>query len=221
MLPGADFVLTGTQIILTGVGIGILIAAPVGPVNILCIQRTLSHGFWGGVAAGLGAVIGDGLITVAASFGITAISTVMVEHRQAIQVVGGLILLAFGARLMMTHPRVEDDCETAVNLAGSAGIIPQTFFLTVTNPGAILGVFALVGGLGSMIGGLHSYGEASLLVLSVMGGSLLWWFALARLIATIRHRLNTRHLRLINQFAGIVLIGFGVGLLARVAWQLL
>jgi len=219
VLPGADVVLTATQIILTGIGIGILISAPVGPVNILCIQRTLSHGFWGGVAAGLGAVIGDGLIAGAASFGITAISTVMAEHRQAIQLVGGLILIAFGARLMFTDPLVECEPGTESKLAKSAGIIPQTFFLTVTNPGAILGTFALFGGLSSMFGGLQDYGEASLMVLSVMGGGLLWWLVLARLICTIRHRLSTRHLRLINQFAGIILIGFGVGLLARLVWQ--
>ncbi len=219
MLPGADVVLTATQIILTGIGIGILISAPVGPVNILCIQRTLSHGFWGGVAAGLGAVIGDGLIAGAASFGITAISTVMAEHRQAIQLVGGLILIAFGARLMFIDPLVECEPGTETKLAKSAGIIPQTFFLTVTNPGAILGTFALFGGLSSMFGGLQDYREASLMVLSVMGGGLLWWLVLARLISTIRHRLSSRHLRLINQFAGIILIGFGVGLLVRLVWQ--
>ena len=93
------------------------------------------------------------------------------------------------------------------------GIIPQTFFLTVTNPGAILGMAAMIGGLGSLIGGLNTYPEALLLVASVMGGSLLWWLGLAELIATIRHKLTEARLKLINRIAGAVLFAFGLILL--------
>src|SRR4029078_11772685 len=93
------------------------------------------------------------------------------------------------------------------------GIIPQTFFLTISNPGAIFGMLALIGGLGSLIGGLDTYFEALLLVASVMGGSLLWWLGLSELIATIRHRLTQGRLKLINRIAGSVLMGFGLVLL--------
>ena len=93
------------------------------------------------------------------------------------------------------------------------GIIPQTFFLTVTNPGAILGMAAMIGGLGSLIGGLNTYLEALLLVVAVMGGSLLWWLGLSELIATIRHRLTESRLKLINRIAGGVLFAFGLVLL--------
>jgi arginine exporter protein ArgO len=95
------------------------------------------------------------------------------------------------------------------------GIIPQTFFLTISNPGAILGMLALIGGLGSLIGGLDTYLEALLLVASVMSGSLLWWLGLSELIATIRHRLTEGRLRLINRIAGTLLIAFGVVLLVN------
>jgi arginine exporter protein ArgO len=93
------------------------------------------------------------------------------------------------------------------------GIIPQTFFLAITNPGAILGMATMIGGLGSLIGGLNTYLEALLLVISVMGGSLLWWLGLSELIATIRHRLTESRLKLINRIAGVVLMGFGLVLL--------
>lgn len=215
MPPGAEFVLTGTQIVTTGLVIGVLISAPVGPVNVLCIQRTLERGFWGGVAAGLGAVLGDGLIASAAAFGLTAVASFMSGHKQTIQLVGGLILVAFGLRLLYARTKVAVAPGTESRLSTNAGVIPQTFFLTVTNPGAILGVFALFGGLGSLIGGLRDYTEALLLVAAVMGGALAWWCGLARLIATIRHKLDERRLRAINQVAGVVLIGFGAGLLAR------
>ena len=85
------------------------------------------------------------------------------------------------------------------------GIIPQTFFLTITNPGAVLGMAAMIGGLGSLIGGLNTYLEALLLVAAVMGGSLLWWLGLSELIATIRHKLTEERLKLINRIAGGVL----------------
>ena len=94
------------------------------------------------------------------------------------------------------------------------GIIPQTFFLTVTNPGAILGMAAMIGGLGSLIGGLNTYRwRRCFWSLSVMGGSLVWWLGLSELIATIRHKLTEGRLKLINRIAGVVLCAFGLILL--------
>jgi arginine exporter protein ArgO len=90
-----------------------------------------------------------------------------------------------------------------------AGIIPQTFFLTITNPGAILGLFAIFGGLGSLLGGINSYAEALTLVFSVMTGSMLWWMGLSRLIDKFRGRLSESRLKIINQIAGVVLVIFG------------
>ena len=86
-------------IIPVGLAIGVLVAAPVGPVNVLCIQRAVERGFWGGIAAGLGAVLGDGLIALFASLGVGAISGAVQYHRFAIQMVGGLALLVFGLKL--------------------------------------------------------------------------------------------------------------------------
>ncbi|WP_245298230.1 LysE family translocator [Rhodomicrobium vannielii] len=209
-----------------------LIAAPVGPVNIICIQRTLERGFWGGFAAGLGAVLADGLIAAVAAFGITAISGILDAHRQEIQLVGGLIMIAFGVRLYMAKPRlavpkrttftqlrrivdwVPESLRPALRfqiwrLLPHAGVTTQTFFLTITNPGAILGLFAIVGGLGSVIGGIDSYVEALTLVFSVMAGSLLWWAGLSRLIEKLRGRLTESRLKIINQVAGAVLLAFG------------
>ena len=92
MESGAQIVLSGFQLVLAGLGIGILMAAPVGPVNVLVIQRALSRGFWGGLAAGIGAVIGDGLLAAIAAFSVTAISDVITTHQRDIQVAGGALL---------------------------------------------------------------------------------------------------------------------------------
>ena len=99
------------------------------------------------------------------------------------------------------------------HLLEHTGIIPQTFILTVTNPGAVLGMAAMIGGLGSLIGGLNTNLEALILVAAIMGGSLLWWLGLSELIATVRHKLTESRLNTINRIAGIVLFAFGVALI--------
>ena len=213
MQAGAQFVVSTLQLVLAGLGIGLLVAAPIGPVNVLVIQRAVSRGFWGGLAAGLGAVIGDGLLAAIAALSVTAISDVMSAYAGWIQLIGGMLLVAFGLALLFTQPALTIPLGQKSHLLDHAGIIPQTFFLTVTNPGAILGMAAMIGGLGSLIGGLNTYFEAMLLVAAVMGGSLLWWLGLSELIATIRHKLTEERLKLINRIAGSVLIAFGLILL--------
>jgi threonine/homoserine/homoserine lactone efflux protein len=206
---GAQIVLSGIQLVLAGIGIGVLMAAPIGPVNILCIQRTVSRGFWGGLAAGLGAVLGDGTLAAIAAFSMTAISEVMLAYAASIQFAGGLVLIGFGVALLLKRPVLRISPGQGSRLWEHTGVIPQTYFLTVTNPGAALGMIVIFGGLGSLIGGLN-YFEALLLVLSVMGGSLLWWLGLSRLIVTIRHKLTEQRLKLINRAAGTVLLAFGL-----------
>ena len=213
MQLGAHIVLSGIQLVLAGVAIGVLMAAPIGPVNVLVIQRAVARGFWGGLAAGIGAVLADGLLAAIAAFSIKAISDVMVANANAIQLIGGLLLMVFGLGLLFKSPQLTIPLGQKSHLLEHTGIIPQTFFLAITNPGAILGMAAMIGGLGSLIGGLNTYLEALLLVVSVMGGSLLWWLGLSELIATIRHRLTESRLKLINRIAGVVLMGFGLVLL--------
>jgi threonine/homoserine/homoserine lactone efflux protein len=210
---GAQIVLSTLQLVLAGIGIGVLMAAPIGPVNVLVIQRAVAGGFWAGLAAGIGAVLGDGLLAAIAAFSVTAISDAMSAYSGWIKFVGGLLLIGFGLTLLFARPALTIPVGEKSHLLAHMGIIPQTFFLTVTNPGAILGMAAMIGGLGSLIGGLNTYPEALLLVASVMVGSLLWWLGLAELIATIRHKLTEARLKLINRIAGAVLFAFGLILL--------
>jgi len=215
---GAQIVLSTLQLVLAGVSIGVLVAAPIGPVNILVIQRTLTGGFWAGLAAGIGAVLGDGLLAAIAAFSVTAISDLMSTYSGSIKLAGGLLLIGFGLALLFARPAMTIPVGEKSHLLEHMGIIPQTFFLTVTNPGAILGMAAMIGGLSSLIGGLNTYLEALLLVAAVMGGSLLWWLGLSELIATIRHKLTEERLKLINRIAGGILFALGLILLLDVFW---
>jgi len=198
-------------IIPVGLAIGVLVAAPVGPVNVLCIQRAIERGFWGGVAAGIGAVLGDGLIALFAALGVGAISGAVQDYRTAIQIVGGLALAGFGLKLFLAGPRVEMLHPThAANatLKDFAWDIPQTFFLTITNPGAVLGLFAIFGGVSTFVE-VKSHVDALTMVAAIMGGSLGWWVMLSNLIGRIRHRIDGSRFGHINRIAGLLLVGFG------------
>ena len=202
--------LSGIELVLAGIFIGLLVAAPIGPVNVLVIQRTVADGFWAGLAAGIGAVLGDGTLAAIAAFSMRAVSDLMIAYRGPIQLVGGAILVVFGLGLLFAKPAPSFQLGRGAPLWEHTGVIPQTYFLTVTNPGAILGTAAIFGGLGSLIGGLDTNLEALLLVAAVMGGSLLWWIGLSELIATIRHKLTEGRLKLINRAAGVLLLAFGL-----------
>lgn len=210
-------------IIPVGLVIGVLVAAPVGPVNVLCVQRAVERGFWGGIAAGLGAVLGDGLIALFAAMGVGAITGAVQQHRAMIQIVGGLALLAFGLRLYYTAPRIEPRHPGQVGTASLreyAWDIPQTFFLTITNPGAVLGLFAIFGGVSTFVE-VKSNVDALTMVAAIMAGSLGWWLLLSNLIGRVRHRLNPASLTYINKVAGVLLAIFGGLLIGQIAmkWQ--
>lgn len=205
-------------IIPVGVIIGILVAAPVGPVNVLCIQRAIERGFWGGIAAGLGAMLGDGLIALCAALGVGAISGAIAYHRMTIQLLGGLVLLAFGMKLYFATPRfvpVATEEGHKETLRDFVWDIPQTFLLTITNPGAVLGLFAIFGGVSTFVE-VRGHVDALTIVAAVMGGSLAWWVGLSHLIGRFRHLVSERRLRLINQIAGLLLSAFGVLLVGEV-----
>lgn len=205
-------------IIPVGVLIGFLIAAPVGPVNVLCIQRAIERGFWGGIAAGIGSVLGDGLIALCAGLGVGAISGAVQSNRAIIQVIGGLALIVFGLKLYVTKPgiRVASNVDSpTARLKDFAWDIPQTFFLTITNPGAVLGLFAVFGGVSTYVE-VHSTIDVLFMVAAIMAGSMIWWITLSKLISRYRHMLDGNRLQQLNRIAGILLAGFGGLLLLEV-----
>lgn len=209
------------MIIPVGMAIGILVAAPVGPVNVLCIQRSISRGMAGGVAAGLGAVLGDGLIALCAALGVSYVVGLVEHYRFAFLLVGGLVLVLFGIRLYMAEPKFiapSEDGETTHDIRAYLWDIVKTFFLTVTNPGAVLGLFAIFGGIGSLVQ-LTGPAEALLMVAAVMAGSLVWWFGLSYVVGIFRHKFNAKRLQRVNRIAGIALAIFGLVLFGEVVGE--
>ncbi len=192
--------------LLRGLVIGFSIAAPVGPIGVLCIRRTLADGRAAGFAAGLGAATADGLYGAVAGFGLTVVSGLLVAQQGWLRAMGGAFLCWLGARTFLARPAAE---AAAVRGAGLLGAYASTFLLTVTNPLTILSFAAVFAGLG--IGGAGSdHAAAGALVLGVFAGSALWWLALSGTVGVLRQRVTPRGLRWVNRASGAIIAGFGL-----------
>jgi threonine/homoserine/homoserine lactone efflux protein len=202
-------------IIPVGVIVGLLIAMPVGPVNLLGLQRAVERGFFGGMAAGIGIMLGDGLIALGAALGVNAISGAIRQYRTAIQIIGGIALMGAGAKLYFTHPTFAKAQAEDATLRDYVWDIPQTFLLTITNPGAVLGLIAIFGGVSSFVE-VDTYIDAFTMVAAIMGGSFLYWLVVSQLISGIRHLLDERRMVMLSRIAGLLLIGFGALLIGEI-----
>lgn len=208
-------------IIPLGLVIGILVSAPVGPVNIICINRTLRHGFATGAAAGLGALLADGLLAAIAGFGLAAVSDALMSHDRLIQLIGGVVLVGFGLKVMSAPPP-DPTADFPLDRRSPLRILAATFAITITNPGAVLGMVAIVGGaVGGPMVPEGDYAAAGLLVLSIIGGAALWWSGLAAVVSRLRHRFSARAFKGINLVSGVALTGFGLLLIGRAGLALL
>jgi threonine/homoserine/homoserine lactone efflux protein len=192
--------------LLRGVVIGFTIAAPVGPIGVLCIRRTLAEGRVSGLLSGLGAATADGLYGLVAAFGLTYVSRILVGYQSWIRLVGGLFLCYLGLRTF-----VSKTAESAQQVKGE-GLLrdyASTFFLTLTNPMTIISFAAVFAGLG-VGSATGDYGAATLMVLGVFAGSAAWWFVLSGGVSLIRSKFTLRTLGWVNKAAGVVILGFGV-----------
>lgn len=197
------------EFLLRGLVIGFAIAAPVGPIGLLCIQRTLSSGRRAGLVSGLGAATADAVYGSVAAFGLTAISQALVSQQIWLRLGGGLFLCYLGLRTFLA--RVAEKPAGAGG-RGLVGDYASTFVLTMTNPLTILSFMAVFAGLGLSAGG--GYGQAALLVLGVFSGSAAWWLTLSLGVGLLQTRLGPATLRWINRLSGAIIFAFGLAALA-------
>lgn len=198
---------------LRGLAIGFAIAAPVGPISVLCIQRTLALGGVAGLVTGLGAAAADGVYGAVAGFGLTAVSDLLVAQRGWIVPAGGVFLCLLGVRAFLAPTGAS---APAPALAGGLpGAFGSTFVLTLANPATILSFVAVFAGLGIADTG-GRYLPATALVGGVFIGSAAWWLLLIGGVGLMRARLAAGGARWINRAAGFVLLGFGIAALTGV-----
>ena len=200
------------EALLKGVAAGLLIAAPVGPVGVLCVHRTLAWGRVHGLLSGLGAAVADALFAAVVAFGLGFVSDFVLAQQIWLRLGGGILLLLLGAKNLLSKPPAPDEVEPRRSLAGDSA---SAFVLTATNPITIisfLGVFAALG-----VTGENATGEAGALVLGVFLGSAIWWLTLSGGVGLMRRAMEAVFLRWVHVVSGALLLLFGTGVLAAQA----
>ncbi|WP_287280300.1 LysE/ArgO family amino acid transporter [Okeania sp. SIO2G5] len=196
---------------------GVAIAAPVGPIGVLCIRQTLTYGFLTGLVSGLGAATADGIYGSIAGFGISAISDLLVTQKHLLKIVGGLFLCYLGVKTFLIttkstissatdntdHTQSNPHRHTLIQAYGT------TLGLTLTNPATILSFTAIFAGMGMTNYG-DDYRSALVLIVGVFCGSALWWLTLSSSIACFRDRFSRQSMKWINRLSGVIITSFGI-----------
>ncbi|MFH0825029.1 MAG: LysE family transporter [Pseudomonadota bacterium] len=194
-----------------GVIIGLSIAAPVGPIGVLCIRRTLTDGCPYGIVSGLGAATADAIYGATAGFGLTLVSSILISRLEWLRIIGGIFLCYLGVKTLSSRPAGQSNAGEAQSLAGAYA---STFFLTLTNPMTILSFGAVFAGLGLGCEG-GDYVSAGVTVLGVFVGSASWWLILTCGIGIFREKFDHRARIWVNRISGAIIASFGLIALIR------
>ena len=199
--------------LLKGLIVGICASVPLGPIGVLCIQRTLSKGRNSGFITGLGAAVSDTFFAAIALLSLSFVQRILSDYQDIVMIVGGLIVGAFGVKLFMTNP-----IKQIKRIKSGDKRYWQDFFstllMTVSNPGAfflMLGLFAFIG-----IDGGDGNGAYNIIASALAGvfigatGATMWWYALSTSINMFRNKLRLRQLMMINRVAGVAIMVLGV-----------
>jgi threonine/homoserine/homoserine lactone efflux protein len=191
---------------LKGAILGFCIAAPVGPIGILCIGRTLHYGRLSGLISGIGAAFADAIYGGIAAFGLTALSDFLLSIQIWLRIVGGIFLFYLGIKTFLAIPSPEKNENSHGRLSSD---FISTFLLTMTNPMTILSFLVVFAAMG--IGEQRvDYGDAGFLVFGVFSGSSLWWLTLSEGVTFFRKRISQKMLKRVNQIAGLSISAFGI-----------
>jgi putative LysE/RhtB family amino acid efflux pump len=188
-----------------GALLGLAIAAPLGPIGALCINRALDRGFLAGVVGGLGTAVADAAYASLAAFGFVAFATTLALLAKPLTIGAGLFLLAVGLRFLVSASSEQAISSSKGDLAKT---ISTTFLLTIANPATILTVAALFAGLG-LAGALDPV-SAAVLVAGVFVGSMAWWVTLSAGVTLARSRLPKSFATWVNRGSGLVILLFGL-----------
>ena len=206
---------TAVEILVRTFVIGVIVAAPVGAMAILAIQRTLAHGWRGGLATGAGIATADAGYAALAAFGVSALSAVMVEYQAPLRIVGGASLVWLGWRALRARPQAAADEPPSRSTSAMYG---SAVGLTLTNPLTIMAFAAVFASAGLVME--PSPGLAALATVGVALGSLAWWLLLTSVVMLIRHAISDRVLIVVNRVAGGLLIALGILAVVGGIWAL-
>lgn len=192
---------------LQGVLVGFLASVPLGPIGVICIQRTLNGTQRSGFFSGLGAATADTLFATLAVFSLSFMTDFMDEHKQWFTAIGGILIIAVGFSIF--YKRVRRASQRRQTRSSLLSDYLSTFFLTLTNPAYILVFITLFAALGISSEGGRTGGNLSL-IFGVLVGAACWWLLLTYAVNKLRKRFRLRHLWWINKITGAVIVLFGV-----------
>ena len=192
------------DLLVKGIIVGVVVSAPLGPVGVLCIQRTLNKGRWCGFVTGLGAALSDICYALITGYGMSFMDELILKHQMFLQVVGSIMLLAFGIYTFRSNP--VKSLRPTSNIRGSLlHNFVTAFFVTLSNPLIIflfIGLFARFSFVmpGSPLGfQLVGY-------LAIILGALIWWFSITYFVNKVRTRFNVRGIWILNRIIGVVVV---------------
>jgi len=196
--------------------LGLAVAAPLGPIGTLCINRTLKMGFRAGFAGGLGTALGDAMYAAIAALGFSAFAALLAAVHIPLKLVGGLLMLWLGWRGIVGYSSCASRSPHAPHGArGLSGTVLMAFLLTITNPMTVFFFAAMFASLGSVTGA-----NAIVVVVGIFSGSLLWWLILCGGVAVARQRLPHNVARWVSRASGTALMVIGVVALGSALWDL-
>ena len=192
-----------------GLMIGFALAAPVGPVGVLCIKRALADGRHAALIAGMGAAIADTCIGAVAGLGLTVISSFLLDHQIAIRIFGGTFMIVLGLKTMFGPKILSLECASG---SGPIRDFLSTFVLALSNPATIGGALGFFAALGAI--GIEHPAEATTLILGVFFGSTTWWLLLSAAAGAVRTRFSAQLLCKLNRGSGLILTVTGAAIMA-------
>jgi threonine/homoserine/homoserine lactone efflux protein len=196
---------------LRGAFVGAAIAIPVGPVNLLTLRRTLAYGRPSGLATGIGAALADTFYGGIAAFGLTLISSFLLQQQFWLRLGGGIFLVVMGVRAFRAHPSLK--LTGGPSRPGLLRAAVSSFLLTLSNPITLLAFGAVFGAVGVVDPDLGRL-DATLLVSGVFAGSMSWWLLLTAAVSSVRARTSQRLIDRMSQVGGLLIAGFGLAVLA-------
>ena len=201
-------------LVLSGLVIGLIVALPIGPVNLICIRRTLALGPVNGFVSGLGAALGDGVFAIITAFGFTAVAQWFHGFSATLELTGGVLLIIFGVSTYFSDPLhgrgVEQVASRQVGAPSLVRAFASTFALTITNPATLFGFATLFATLGGFSGAKASFADAAIVVAGVVAGSTLWWFTLTTIVGYFHAKIDSSVMKWINHISGALVAVSGV-----------
>jgi threonine/homoserine/homoserine lactone efflux protein len=196
------------ELIIKGIIIGLLVSVPLGPIGVLCIQRTLNKGRLAGLVSGLGAAAADTIFAIIAGFGLTIIINFIEEKHVYFQIIGGLFVLYIGLRIFYTNPVKQLKLQRLKKNQLSQDFM-SVFLLTLSNPMAVFLFLAIMAAI-KVASDNMSIWEILMLTCGISGGAILWWFVLSSIANRFRKRIRLRSIWWMNKITGSVVVLFGL-----------